>query len=210
MASKQPKPVSARKRPTASQRRARAEMRLLSDAWNGLTEEQRQAWDDAARTNRRGGVAARSRRRTGRRLFVKANFRRLALGEDLLTHPPGPECIRLTPRVRFVITNNGGRIALQLSVADGQTEGVMVSSWHPVNAGVMVWKKFVRIGLLPAPVGGISDITRQYVAKYGAPPVGKKVFIRLQQLNDYVGSLVEVVSAIVPAASSGSKQAKEA
>jgi len=86
----------------------------------------------------------------------------------------------------------------------------MVSSWHPVNAGVMTWKKFVRLGLLPAPVRGISDLTRQYAAKYGAPPAGKKVFLRLQQLNDYVGRVVEVLSAIVPAASIGSKQAKEA
>ena len=45
----------------------------------------------------------------------------------------------------------------------------------------------------------MSDITRLYVAKYGAPPVGKKIFIRIQQMNDYVGNLVQVVSAIVPA-----------
>ena len=185
-------------------------MRTLSAAWNNLTEEQRQAWNDAARTNRRGGHAARSRRRSGRRLFVKVNSRRLALGQGLLAWPPGPESFRPTPTLRFEITNRGGRIALQLSVTDGQAEGVMVSSWHPCNAGVMVWKKFVRIGLLPAPTGGMSDITRQYVAKYGLPPVGKKIFLRIQQMNDYVGSIVQVLSAVVPAAPSAGGQAKGA
>ena len=86
----------------------------------------------------------------------------------------------------------------------------MVSSWHPCNAGVMVWNKFVRIGLLPAPVGGMIDITRRYVAKYGVPPVGKKVFIRIQQMNDYVGSIVQILSAIVPAGPSGGGHAKGA
>ncbi|MGO8930094.1 MAG: hypothetical protein ACLQU3_24765 [Limisphaerales bacterium] len=210
MASKQRKPGARKKGPTVGQRRARAEMRTLSAAWNDLTEEQRQAWDVEAHANRRGGQAARSRRRSGRRLFVKVNFRRLALGQDLLAWPPGSESVRPIPILRLAITNSGGRIALKLSVPTGQAEGVMVSSWHPLNAGVMVWKKFVRIGLLPPPVGGMSDITRPYVAKYGVPPVGKKVFIRIQQMNDYVGSIVQILSAIVPAGLSGDGQAKGA
>jgi len=210
MARKQSKLGACGKGPTAGQRRARADMRTLSAAWNDLTEEQRQAWDVEAHTNRRGGHAARSRRRSGRRLFVKVNSRRLALRQYLLAWPPGPESVKVPPIVRFVITNSGGRIALKLRVPDGQAEGVMVSSWRPCNAGVMVWKKFVRIGLLPAPDGGMIDITRLYVAKYGVPPVGKKVFIRIQQMNDYVGSIVQIINAIVPAGPTGGGQAKEA
>jgi len=141
---------------------------------------------------------------------VKANSRRLAVGQDLLAWPPGPESFRPTPLVRFVITNSGGRIALKLRVSGGPTEGVMVSASRPRNAGVMVWEKFVRIGLLPAPVGGMSDITRQYVAKHGVPPVGKKVFIRIQQMNDYVGNFVQIVSAVVPAGPGGDGKAKGA
>jgi hypothetical protein len=210
MASKPSKPAARKKGPTADQRRAWEEMRTPSAAWNNLTEEQRQAWNARSRTNRRGGQAARSRHRSGRRLFVKVNSRRLALGQELLPDPPGAETLRPAPIGRFVITNRRGRIALQLSLPDGQTEGVMVSSWHPCSPGVMVWKKFVRICLLPATVGGMIDITRRYVAKYGVPPVGKKVFIRIQQMNDYVGSVVQVLSAIVPAGPSGDGQAKEA
>ena len=210
MASKQHKPGTRKKGPTADQRRAWAEMSILSAAWNNLTEEQRMAWNAETRTNRRGGLAAREPRRSGRRLFVKVNSRRFALWQDLLSDPAGAESYKPTAIVRFVITNRGGRIALKLSVSNGPAEGVMVSSWHPVNAGVMVWKKFVRIGLLPAPEGGVSDITRRYVAKYGVPPVGKKVFIRIQQMNDYVGNIVQVCSAIVPAGPIRSGEAKGA
>src|ERR1039458_3116108 len=98
MASKQGKPAARKKAPTAEQRHAWEEMRALSAAWNNLTEEQRQAWNDAARTNRRGGLAARSRRRSGRRLFVKVNSRRLALGQGLLAWPPGPARLGPPPR----------------------------------------------------------------------------------------------------------------
>jgi hypothetical protein len=56
----------------------------------------------------------------------------------------------------------------------------------------------------------MSDITRLYVAKYGVPEVGRKVFIRIQQLNDYVGNFVQVVNAVVPAASGEGGKAKGA
>src|ERR1035441_352237 len=82
MAGKRRKPGARKKTPTPDQRRAREEMRTLSAAWNGLTEEQRQAWNGESRANRRGGLAARSPLRSGRKLFFKANSRRLALRQE--------------------------------------------------------------------------------------------------------------------------------
>ena len=198
MSIKKPKASAPKNAPTPDQRRARREMRILSEAWNNLTEDRRQAWDMAARSDRRGGLAARTRRRSGRRLFFKVNFRRLALRQDLLTDPPGCGSACSAPLAQFVIINRGGRIALKVRLAFGHAEGVIVSSWRPCNAGAMKWEKFVRIGLLPAPERGMSDITKLYVAKFGIPPVGKKVFIRLQQMNDYLGRLIYTTSAVVP------------
>jgi hypothetical protein len=198
MASRSRKPGARKKAPTPDQRRARGEMRMLSAAWNNLTEEQRQAWNGEARANRRGGVAARSPRRSGRRSFFKANSRRLALRQDLLTDPPGSGSVSPFPIVRLVITNHGGRIALKLRLASGRAEGVMVSASRPCNAGVTVGRKFCRIGLLPDPERGMIDITELYVARFGLLPVGKKIFIRVQQMHDYMGSVVQTTSAIVP------------
>jgi hypothetical protein len=207
MAGKQQRTGARKQRATAEQRRARADMARLSAAWSELTDEQLRAWNVRAQQDRRGGRRARLRRRSGHRLFVKVNFRRLALGQEPLSWPPGSDSYRPMPMGRLVITNTGGRTALQVYLAGGAAEGVMVSSWSPLSRGIMVWRKFVRIGLLPAPVGGISDITRQYVAKYGVPAVGKKVFIRLQQLNDYTGNIVQVMAAVVPAARGGQGRA---
>src|ERR1035441_2132844 len=55
MAGKQPKPGVRKKGPTAAQRRAWEEMRVLSEAWNIIREEHRLAWNAAARASRRGG-----------------------------------------------------------------------------------------------------------------------------------------------------------
>ena len=199
MANKRRKPGARKKSPTPDQRRAREEMRSLSAAWNGLTEEQRLAWNGESRDNRRGGLAARSRRRSGRRSFFRANSHRLALGQDLLTDPPESGSVCPFPIVLLVITNHGGRIALKVRLASGRAEGVMVSASRPCNAGVMVGRKFCRICLLPAPKRGMSDVTEPYVARFGRPPVGKKIFIRVQQMHDYLGSVVQTTSAIVPA-----------
>ena len=208
MGAKQHRPGKSNASPTAAQRRAQADMRTLAAAWNALSEEQRLAWGDADRTNRRGGRANLKRHRSGRRLFTKVSQRRLALGLDLLQLPPGLENCAPHPLLKFHITNCAGRIRLQLTVIHGDTEGVMLASFRPLNAGVMKWNKFVRLGLLPAPVVGTCDITRLYAAKYGVPPVGKKVFIRLQQMKDYLGSLVQVLSAVVPPPAASSKSDK--
>ena len=198
MASKKPKADARKNVPTPDQRRAREEMSLLSAAWNDLTDDQREAWYVKARTNRRGGRRARARRRSGRRLFFKANFRRLALKQELLSDPPQQESFCPTPLVRLVITNRAGRIALKLRLTVGQAEGVMVSASRPLNAGVMVCRKFTRIGLLPAPKAGISDFTKLYITKFGVPAVGQKLFIRIQQMKDYLATVVYTTSAIVP------------
>ena len=55
------------------------------------------------------------------------------------------------------------------------------------------------LGLLPVSEGGESDVTEMYVAKYGEPEPGKKVFIRTRQQKDgwegYDQDLCEVVPA---------------
>jgi hypothetical protein len=183
--------------PTPDQRRAQKEIALLSDAWNKLQDDERRAWDETARQNRRAGPAARRRFRTGRRLFFRANSHRLALNQSLLAHPNEASDLCDLPLVQLVITNHAGRPVIRLRASGGPTDGVMVSSWHPLNAGVIVWRKFVRLGPLPPPRRGLCDITKMFVEKYGVPPVGTKIFVRIQQMRDTLGKLFQITSAVV-------------
>jgi hypothetical protein len=186
------------KQPTPAQRAAWSDFGVVSAVWAKLTEEQRQAWNAEAHDDRRGRSAGQRRRPTGHRLFMKVNLRRKALGQDLLTHPAGSEDVKSFPLMRFFITNIGGRTALKLMVTHGSVEGVMISSWHPCSAGRSVWSKFVRIGLVPPARRGVRDFTELYVAKFGVPPVGTKIFIRLRQMSDYRGNMGQTLSYVVP------------
>ena len=88
MAAKPHKPAAGEKKPTPDQHRARTEIAILSAAWNNLTDEQREGWAQFAQSDRRGGLAARRRRRTGRTAFFRVNSRRFAAWQDLLDFPP--------------------------------------------------------------------------------------------------------------------------
>jgi hypothetical protein len=62
----------------------------------------------------------------------------------------------------------------------------LVFGSRPHNAGRRYCDKFIYLGLLPAPVGGESDITEQYVKKHGKPRPGSRVIIlTVQQMNGW-------------------------
>jgi hypothetical protein len=56
------------------------------------------------------------------------------------------------------------------------------------------------LGLCPAPVTGMADITSLYTLKYGIPTPGTKVFVHTNQLVDGHESIPTVFSAIVTTA----------
>ena len=54
----------------------------------------------------------------------------------------------------------------------------------PCSAGRSKRRNVAYLGLLPAPQNGLSDITDIYVARYGEPSPGMKVFIVTCQEKD--------------------------
>jgi hypothetical protein len=59
------------------------------------------------------------------------------------------------------------------------TEKIMVFGQAPCSAGRMKRRNVSYLGLLPAAKDRVSDITELYVARYGEPKPGEKVFIVL-------------------------------
>ena len=55
------------------------------------------------------------------------------------------------------------------------------------------------VGMCPAPVQGSADITNLYTARFGAPRIGKKLYISVNQFVDGWEDLLVTFSAIVPA-----------
>jgi hypothetical protein len=99
------------------------------------------------------------------------------------------------------ITNKRGTIALKLSVPSAPAKHtLLVLGAAPGSAGRSSARHFVFLGFLADAAQGVSDITDLYVARFGVPPVGAKVFIRTQQHIDGWDDLPKQTSAIVPKA----------
>ncbi len=196
--------------PTAPQEDAWGEFGWVAKAWQNLTEEQRQAWNARARQEKTRSRLGKRWSLTGQTYFGRVNNFRAGFKQGLLTDPPPLAQSGLNPVGQLVITNRGGRISLKLEVSGPLATEIMVFGSRPCSRGRSKWFKFSRLGPLPAPVGGMSDITRLYVKKHGVPPEGTRVFIRTRQQNDGPRDKFRETNAVVPARQAGGGQAKGA
>jgi hypothetical protein len=178
----------------------RSNLGRISARWRILTEEQRSAWTAGGRdaeTQRRLG---RSTFLTGCQFFIKINCARAAIGLELLSDPPELPEFDPNPVGELLITNSRGTIALKLSVPSAPAEYTLVLGAAPCSAGRSSTQHFNFLGFLPTPSRAASDITDLYVARYGVPPAGMRVFIRTQQHIDGWDDLPKQTNAIVPKA----------
>ena len=184
---------------TAAQRLAREVMTAVSKAWRDLlTEEERGAW-------RVAGPKVMSRPRlcpagplSGEMHFSGINCARRRIGRELLRRPPEPVVFGPNLVEELIISESQGRLRFQLRVSGPVTEDIMVLGAAPCSAGRRKCRKPAYLGLLPAPEGGMSDITEQYVQRYGEPKAGERVFIRTRQQRDGWEGPDKDVSEVVP------------
>jgi hypothetical protein len=185
---------------TPNQIRVRSLLGRIAARWRTLTDQQRALWILAAsliqsrrRMNQSGALL-------GHQLFTKINFNLVIAGQSQVDVPTERPQFDPNPVGEITITNNGGEIRLKLRVSATPTQPIVVLGYTPMSAGAMFARDFVILGLLPAAVDGFSDITDLYVARYGVPPVGKRLLIRTRaQVNGWEDIPLQT-TGIVPAA----------
>ena len=124
--------------------------------------------------------------------------------------PPARVVFNLSPVRELVITNDEDGVRLFLRLAAAPTEDIMVFGQEPCSAGRSKRRNVSYLGLLPPPVGGLSEITALYKARYGEPRPGRKVFIvTCQQKNGWKG-LDQEASEVVPDRPEAQQMASEA
>jgi len=74
-----------------------------------------------------------------------------------------------TPVGGLVITNDEGGVRLLLRITGELDEQVMVFGQAPCSVGRHKRWNVSYLGLLPPAIGGSSDITYLYRARFGAP-----------------------------------------
>jgi len=165
-----------------------------------LTDAQREAWNAAAAMYQSQPRQGQSSPLTGLHLFIRVNCKLALFGLEPLNTPPLPPVFpELAPR-ELVITNTAGVVAVKLVCPADPGDNTVLRASPPRSAGVGICKEFRVIGMCPAPVAGFADITALYTARFGRPPVGRRIFLRASTMVSGFESLPLEFRARVPAA----------
>ena len=193
---------------TPARERMRGAFGRWARAWGTLlTQQQREAWNVA-------GPKVQSKTRlgsgplTGQQLFQGLNSARSCIGRGgMLLVPPAQVVFGPNPVAQLTISNGEIGVRLRLLVSGPVAEDIMVFGQAPCSAGRMKRRNVAYLGLLPAPQDGMSDITEMYVARYGEPRAGQKVFIVTCQQKDGWEGYDKETNEIVPEKPAGQQAA---
>jgi hypothetical protein len=112
---------------------------------------------------------------SGFQLFAKINCTLAQFGQEQVDAPPAPPQFPDLAPPGLLITNTGGAIALKRACPADPGENTIVRGSAPLSQGRQTCRDFRILGTCPAPAQGSADITALYTARYGVPPVGKKL-----------------------------------
>ena len=147
---------------------------------------------------------------TGQQLWSGISTVRAIVGlPETLEVPPRPVFDRSNVG-RLVIENDESGVRLYLAVSGELNEDIMVFGQEPCSRGRYQRRNVSYLGLLPPPIGGLSEITRLYKAKFGEPRLGTKVFIVTCQEKEGWKGLDQETSATVPERPNASQAITEA
>ena len=184
---------------TAARRHMRGGFGHFARAWGTLlTQAQREPWNVAGPKVQSAKRLSQSGKLTGQQLFQGLNSARWRIGKEILLTPPAPVVFNLNPVQNLTIANGEDGVRLLLRVTGPVTEDIMVFGQAPCSAGRSKRRNVAYLGLLPVPQNGMSDITDLYIARYGEPRAGEKVFIVTRQQKDGWEGLDQETNEIVP------------
>jgi hypothetical protein len=165
-----------------------------------LTDAQQDAWNVAADGFKSRPSLGQSGPLTGLQLFVRVNCKLGLLGQQTVDVPPmAPQFPDLAPQ-GLVITNTAGVIAVKLTCPTDPGDSTVLRASPPQNSAVRACRNFRIIGICPAAVAGVADITGLWTAEFGVVPAGKRLFVKASTMVDGFESLARLFQARVPAA----------
>ena len=164
----------------------RAAFQRARDFWGSLTDEQFLAWEAVGRKRRTRAVLGRTNPLSGYLVSVSVNAHLAMIGLPMVPDPPPIPAFPANPVVGLVITNTGGAVSLKLRLSRKPGQYVLVFGVRPQGPGVTYVDHYRLLGVLPDNGDQVVDITDLYVARFGVPPAGKRIFIQtVQQINGW-------------------------
>jgi hypothetical protein len=182
---------------TSSQSNVRNIFTSLSQAWKGLTEDQRNAWNAAVSNFQRTDIFGDLKSPSGINLFQRLNNNLTQIGKPTLTEPPLPSevsSVSIFAVQADVATNLLTVGVLPFSLPMGSSYVVRASA--PVSPGISYAKNLMRVVSVESE-GSLApiDITAEYTQKYGGiGQVGQKIFVDILPINSTTGQSGSITS----------------
>ena len=172
--------------PVGTGRRAlvRANLSQASSGWASLTSAQQAAWTAFANGHPITDALGQSITLTGHQMYVSCTAQLLNCGQTPLVTPP-LDTGTVAPVVTVFTVTHLGVITLTMTVSGTASDFILVAFSAPVSNGVSFMKTFRQQNVLPGNSVGNATEGTAYVAQFGLPPAGGKVFIRLTPVNQY-------------------------
>jgi hypothetical protein len=171
---------------TPLQLNRRAAFQQARGFWGTLTDEQFLAWNTLARTRQTHPVLGQSTNLSGYELAVQVNVHLATFGLPMVPTPSPVPVFPTNPVLGLNITCIDGAVSLKLPLSAQPAQYIVVLGARPQNSGVTYVDHYSILGLLPAPVSGVCDITELYLAKFHLLPLGQRIYIQtVQQINGW-------------------------
>ena len=191
--------VTPRDPRTQAQRQARVSFGISSYTFShALTDPQRQSWILAAQTVPTHPSLNAYSSMSGQQLCVKINSTLRCVSQPPTDVPPAP--VVFSPNCVGDLTigyDDAGNVQLLLAVG-AAAEDIMLYAQAPCSAGRMKQRRVSYLSLLGPATNGQCDITAPYIARFGKPAPGQKVFVSTCQQKNGWKAPEHVTSAIVP------------
>lgn len=178
----------------------RAVLATFSEAWRGLTQQQREAWNAAGEsfptTNQFGDQVI----PTGKNLFTRLNNNLTDISQSTLTNPPLPAPIVEPEDLELAIS--AGTPSMALDFNGDAAMGFKVFATPPLSPGVGFFKnKFKMIDTMPIPPAGTYDPLDAYQTRFGSFQAGQKIAFKIVPVVAATGQkgVGKTVAAIVAA-----------
>lgn len=187
---------------TSSQLTVRQRLTNFSQAWRGLTEAQRAAWNAAVSAYARTDVFGDLKNPTGFNLYQRLNNNLNAVGQAALTLPPIVDEVLTVNFTALAGAAGASTLALTLSGAVPAGTSLKVFATPGVSPGISFVKSEYRLIAVEA-AAAASPLAEgaDWETKFGDLVAGQKVFVKIVFVNNTTGqeSNAQQLSCIVAA-----------
>lgn len=174
---------------TAAQTEARARLTDVSKEWKTLTQEQRNAWNNAVSDYKKTNIFGDIVNPSGFNLYQRLNNNLLLIGEALLTLPPLADNVGYAEIASVAVDNSSQSVIITLGAAVPAGSVAVVKATESISPGITNVSSQLRIITTEAAASGPAlTVSAAYLAKFGTVgAVGRKVFVEVYLISTETG-----------------------